>query len=374
MNDHLLARFWEPKTARILFTSLVFAVVLYFLHQVRGTLTLFLFAILFAYFTDPLIGRLSRPLRGRAYAIAAVYSLLLLSVGLALYLLGPMLANDARHLMQLLPTELNRMASGQLISQLGRSRGLDQARQEQLQDLFISHRGQILDYGEQFAQRLERPLSHLWWAILVPILSIFFLRDAPGIAAGIIRMGRDRHERLVLDGIVKDVNVMLGSYIRAQILLSALTAVVLTLVLVVLRIPYAFILGPLAGVCEFVPVVGPAIASVVIWGFAILIGYPHVLWVFLILGTWRIVQDYVTAPRIMGRSVEISPLAEIFAVLAGGEIGGVVGALVSVPVLALLRIVWKRLTNKRGIEASVSGSGSDSSPEPGTAPDAHQSG
>ncbi len=353
MEDHLLSRFWDAKTARILFTALVFAGVLYFLHETRATLTLFLFSILFAYFTDPLVSRLQRPLRGRPAAIAAVYSVLLGLIVLGLYLLGPLAANEARALVTSLPGELDRAASGQLISQLGHAHGLDPSRQVQLQDFFVAHRSQILSYGEDLAQRLEKPLSHLWWLILVPILSIFFLRDAPAIAAEIIKLGTDEHEEQVLRGIVKDVNVMLGSYIRAQIILSALTAVMLTVVLALMRVPYAFIFGPLAGICEFVPVVGPAIASAVIWGFAILAGYPHVLWLFLFLGTWRIIQDYVSAPRIMGHSLEISPLAEIFAVLAGGEIGGVVGALVSVPVLALLRILWQRLTSKRGVEASL---------------------
>ena len=223
----------------------------------------------------------------------------------------------------------------------------------QLQDFFVAHRAQILGYGEDLAQRLEKPLSRLWWLILVPILSVFFLRDAPAIAAGVIKLGNTHQEKEVLRGIVKDVNVMLGSYIRAQLILSALTAVVLTVVLSLMRVPYAFILGPMAGMCEFVPVVGPAVASAVIWGLAILMGYGHVFWLFIFLGTWRVIQDYVSAPRIMGQSLEISPLAEIFAVLAGGEIGGVVGALVSVPILALLRILWQRLTSKRGAEVAL---------------------
>ena len=353
MGDDLLTRFWDGRTARILFTALVFAVVLYFLHETRATLTLFLFAILFAYFTDPIVARLERPLRGRIAAITAVYTVLLAVIGLALYLLGPLLADEARALVTSLPAQLDRAASGQFLSTIGHAHGLDQARQMQLQDFFVSHRAQILSYGEDLAQRLEKPLSRLWWLILVPILSIFFLRDAPAIAAGIIRLGSNQHEKRVLHGIVKDVNVMLGSYIRAQLILSALTAVVLTVVLSLMRVPYAFILGPLAGVCEFVPVVGPAVASAVIWGFAILAGYPHVFWLFIFLGTWRIIQDYISAPKVMGHSLEISPLAEIFAVLAGGEMGGVVGALISVPILALLRILWQRVTSKRGVEAPL---------------------
>lgn len=353
MEDHMLSRFWDARTARILFTTLVFALVLYFLHQTRGTLTLFLFAILFAYFTDPLVARLQKPLRGRVAAIAAVYTLLIGVIAVAFYLLGPLLAAEARSLFSSLPSDVDHMASGQFITQIGSAHGLTHSRERQLQDFFLNHRAQILNYGEGFAQKLEKPLSRLWWLILVPILSIFFLRDAPAIAAGIIKLGSDQHEKQILRGIVKDINVMLGSYIRAQIILSALTAVVLTLVLALMRVPNAYILGPLAGLCEFVPVVGPAVASAVIWGYAILAGYHYIFWLFIVLGSWRIIQDYVSAPRIMGSSLEISPLAEIFAVLAGGEIGGVVGALVSVPVLALLRILWQRLTSKRGVEAPL---------------------
>ena len=137
---------------------------------------------------------------------------------------------------------------------------------------------------------------------------------------------------------------MLGSYIRAQLILALLTGVVLTGVLALMGLPDAFVLGPIAGLCEFIPVVGPAVASAIIFGFGILIGFPHLLLLFLFLGSWRIIQDYVSAPRIMGKSLEISPLAEIFGVLAGGEIGGVIGALVAVPILAILRILWRRLS------------------------------
>ena len=163
------------------------------------------------------------------------------------------------------------------------------------------------------------------------------------MAMTLVRQGGDRLKRRVIDNIIGDVNVMLGSYIRAQMILAGLTGVVLTLVIALMHVPFSFILGPLAGAFEFIPVVGPAVACALIFGIALVAGYNHLLWLFLFLGTWRIIQDYVNAPRIMGKSLEISPLTEIFAVLAGGEIGGVVGALISVPVLAILRILWVRL-------------------------------
>jgi len=146
---------------------------------------------------------------------------------------------------------------------------------------------------------------------------------------------------------------MLGSYIRAQLILASLTLAAYTAVLSLLHVRYAMILGPLAGIFEFIPVVGPAIAALIVFGIAVLTSYPHLIWVVVFLGIWRVVQDYVNAPRIMGKSLEISPLVQILAVLAGGEIAGVAGALVSVPAVATLRILWRRLTNEKGADAPI---------------------
>ncbi len=62
----------------------------------------------------------------------------------------------------------------------------------------------------------------------------------------------------------------------------------------------------------------------------------------LFLGAWRLIQDYFSSPRIMGNKLEMHPLAAIFAVLVGGEIAGVIGVYLSIPVMAALRILWKR--------------------------------
>ena len=163
------------------------------------------------------------------------------------------------------------------------------------------------------------------------------------MAGSVAGLASDPEDRTVVDGLFADINVMLGSYIRSQIILASLTLVAYTVVLAIMRVPYALILGPLAGFLEFIPVVGPAVAAVSVLVIAILAGYPHAGLLVLFLGAWRLIQDYVNAPRIMGKSLEIDPLVQIFAVLAGGEIGGIVGALISVPVVATLRILWRRM-------------------------------
>ncbi len=349
----MLSNFWDGKTARVLSTALVFAVVLYFLRAARETLTLFLFAILFAYFVAPLVGRLEKPLRGRGKAIAAVYLLIVgLLVGLG-FLIGPRIAQEARDLTTSLPGMANTLASGKYLSEVGSSHGWSAERQAQIRGFFMEHRGELLGYGKVLGAKLAEPAQHIWWLILIPILSLFFLKDGGSMAQGIVQIGQKPEQRAALQGIVGDVNVMLGSYIRAQLILASLTLVAYTVVLSLMRVPYAFVLGPLAGIFEFVPVVGPAIAAVLVFGVAGLTSYNHLLWLAIFLAIWRLLQDYVNSPRIMGESLEISPIVQIFAVLAGGELAGVVGALVSVPVVAILRILWRRMSSGRSVDAQL---------------------
>jgi predicted PurR-regulated permease PerM len=266
---------------------------------------------------------------------------------------GPKVAGEGTALATSLPSLLDKAGSGELVSQVGQKHGWSEARQSQIQNFIVAHKDDILSFGRAIGQKLAEPAQHVWWLILIPILGIFFLKDGQSIGEKLVAFGHDAEEKKTLRGIVGDVNVMLGSYIRAQLILASLTLVAYTAALSLLHVRYAMILGPLAGMFEFVPVVGPAIAALIVFVIAVLTSSPHLIWVVVFLAIWRMVQDYVNAPRIMGKSLEISPLVQILAVLAGGEIAGVAGALVSVPAVATLRILWRRLTNEKGADAPI---------------------
>jgi predicted PurR-regulated permease PerM len=71
--------------------------------------------------------------------------------------------------------------------------------------------------------------------------------------------------------------------------------------------------------------------------------------VLLFLLIWRGIQDYVTSPRVLGRTLELHPLAVLFGVLAGGEVAGVLGVFLSIPVLATVRILWRAWQHYRNL-------------------------
>jgi predicted PurR-regulated permease PerM len=189
--------------------------------------------------------------------------------------------------------------------------------------------------------------------LLIPLLAFFFLKDGAAIRDAIVSWITGGRNSLILDEILADVHVLLGHYIRALFILSAATFVVYTLFLAIIGGQYALLLGGVAAVLEFIPVVGPLSAAVVILlveGFA---GYEHLLWVILFLSCYRVFQDYVLTPYLMGSGIELHPLLVLFGVLAGQQIAGIPGMFFSVPVIAVLRVVYVRLQRSRAARSLV---------------------
>jgi predicted PurR-regulated permease PerM len=332
----------DARTARVLVTVLLFALGLGFLFVARATLIAFLFAIFFAYLMSPAVNRLETLLRGRARAIAVIYSLLLVLVVVFFVLVGPKVTREGAKMGQSLPTVLAQLKSGQLANQLGEEHGWNQRYTLLAQSFLVSHSEEIAQLAQRVGFRVADVAKEAWLFFVVPLLSIFFLKDGRSFSDFLISAIQSRPQREFLENVLNDLNQMLAHFIRAQLTLAALTLVMYSAVLGIMRVPYALVLGTLGGLLEFIPVVGPLAAALVIVSVALVMSYKHWLILIIFLGIWRLLQDYVSSPRIMGESMELHPLAAIFGVMAGGEVAGILGIYLSIPVMASLRIVLRR--------------------------------
>jgi predicted PurR-regulated permease PerM len=336
---------FHKPTAQVLATILLFVAVGALVWGARRALVAFLFAILFAYLLEPLvkfvqgtrIGAASRP-----RAILIVYLALLCVLGISFGAAGPKLVHEGHMLANSLPTLLDNVSTGQIARQIGTRRGWSGSSQERAAQFLASHKDAILKYAQDVGARTAALATNAIWLILIPILAVFFLRDGGEFAKSVIDSVDQRSEKQLLRGIFQDLHEMLAAYIRAQLLLAGISLVVYTLVMAIMRVPYAYVLGVLGGLMEFIPVVGPLVAAMLILGVAFLSNYSHLFLLIAFLGVWRLIQDYVNSPRIMGGRVELHPLAALFGILVGAEIGGVVGVYLSIPIIATLRILWRR--------------------------------
>jgi predicted PurR-regulated permease PerM len=333
----------DSRTARVLVTTLLFALGLGFLYVTRQTLIAFLFAVFFAYLVSPLVNTLERVLKGRGRAIAVIYAILLGLLVVFFVLVGPKVTREGARLGQSLPGLLTQLSSGQLAEQLGEQHGWNYRSTEIVRSFLATHSDEITEIAQRAGLRVADVAKQAWLFLIVPIIAVFFLKDGESFSEVVLALVQSRPQRELLQGVIHDLNQMLAHFIRAQLTLAALTLVTYSIFLGAMGVPYALVLGTIGGLLEFVPLVGPLTAAVIIIGVALLMSYPHWLALIVFLGVWRLIQDYVSSPRIMGKSMELHPLAAIFGVMAGGEIAGILGIYLSIPVMASLRIVFRRL-------------------------------
>lgn len=336
----------DRRAASYTWTAALILLLLWLLYLVRSTLFIFILALLFAYLLAPLVSLLDRFLPGnrtRTPALALAYIIFMGIVVFAGIQIGSRVVEEANSLSKTLP----QMTAGWLkpTSELGANSIRDQ--------VVAWVREQIVDRSNDLVSALPRAglkaltvASNLIFVVIIPILGFFFLKDGRLMRQHILDMITDLQRRAMLDDLLADVNLMLASYIRALTLLALAAFTAYAIFFSILGVPYAVLLAALAGMLEFIPMVGPLTAGAIIVVVALLSG-SNALAVLVFLLAYRLFQDYILSPHLMGQGVELHPLLVLFGVFAGAEIAGIPGTFLSVPVLALVRVVYIRIRKTR---------------------------
>lgn len=333
--------FPDRRTTNIFFTLVLCAIVCAILYAARYILLIFVFAILLAYLIDPIVRFLQRHslffknLRGPHVVETYLAFVLLLFAGHALL---PGLININSKIFRTLPVIAEDLSTGEIAQDIGDKYGWSEAQELHWKAFLVRHREQI----DSFVQSAERFTSNAFAVlIVVPILSIFFLADGGRIADSVIQVISTEGNRQAVREVADELNTMLRRYIRAKVILGGLSFVFYSAAMLLLRFPHAIGLGVLGGILEFIPVAGWMISATTILAVGILT-HCHWIWMAALLGIWRMVMDYFISPRVVGQNLEIHPLMVIFAVMVGGEIGGIVGIYLSIPLMVIVRVIWER--------------------------------
>ena len=333
---------FDRRTARILLTILVFAVVLAIVYVARAVIIIFIFSILFAYLIDPVVRFLQRHslffknLRGphvlEAY-LAFVFAIVALSHALA-----PNLQRNATRVLNAVPSLNQRVSSGEIADDLSDEFGWTDTQATRIKTFLQEHRSTIASSVEEIGRFASTVIAGI---LVIPILAIFFLSDGKNLAEQVIHLVSTKQNRGTLRSLADELHVALQHYIRAKVILGGLSLIYCSTAMLVLGFPNALALGLLAGILEFIPVAGWMAAAATIVG-AGAVAHAHWIWMLALLGIWRVLMDYWIAPRVMGRELEIHPLLAIFTFMVGGAIGGIIGIYLSVPLVATLRVIYRR--------------------------------
>jgi predicted PurR-regulated permease PerM len=317
--------------------SLAGIVMLWVLFLIRNVLLLLYVSVILAIGFSPAVRWIERQRVGvgrrrfpRWAAILLLYVGFLGSVAIILTIVIPPLVGQLTELGQQMPTYVD-----QLQNKLVRAR-------------LIDHRYT----WSQLLQKVESPalaftgilgavqsvLGAFAAVITVLILPYYLLLEASSLQGALLQVVSSDN-RASVARVTRDVTVKVGAWLNGQILLCALIGLTATVGLWIIGVPFPYVLGLIAGLGEFIPIVGPISAAVP----AVLMGWTVSLKTAIFVAIYFAVQQFVEnnflVPRIMERQVGVSAVTILIALLIGGELLGIVGAVLAVPTAAIVQVL-----------------------------------
>jgi predicted PurR-regulated permease PerM len=350
---------------RLILIVLGVAGVIWALYLLEGVILLLVLSIFFAYLIAPLVELVHRPIkiRGRrshrqhliprTLAIGIVYLVIFGGLGLAVYVLLPQVGEQLTGLGQQAPTYYKGISD--------RAQSLERIYQRIPPPARDSVKATVTETIHTVGEYVQNTavttatfaLGYAPWLVLIPILAFFLLKDADSFRRSALLMLPRGRMRWRGDELFQDVNSTLAAYIRAQLIACLLIGIICTVGFMLIGVPYALVLGILAGFLEFIPLAGPLVVFVLAIVFSSFHSPGQAFVVFIFLAILRVVHDYVTYPRIIGQGIHLHPLAVILAILCGAELAGVAGIFLAIPVIAIISVGYRHWMEHKGAEEGI---------------------
>ncbi|MFJ9783336.1 AI-2E family transporter [Amycolatopsis sp. NPDC101161] len=182
--------------------------------------------------------------------------------------------------------------------------------------------------------------------LVVVVLTIYFVADLPRIRATMYRLiPHSRRPRAILIG--DDIFSKVGGYVLGNLAVSVIAGVLTLVWLLIFGVPYAALLAIAVAVLDLIPVIGSVIGGVLVSLVALTVSLPVCLATVGFFVVYRLAEDYLLVPKIIGNVLKVPALVTVVAVLLGGALLGIIGALVAIPVAAAVLLLVKEVLYPR---------------------------
>jgi sporulation integral membrane protein YtvI len=331
------------KMVRSALLAAALLLVAYFLWRVRGGLYPFVIAFFLAYVLNPAVDWLEGKGLRRVWAIACLYVLLFACVFIAGSRLIPVLVRELESFGQELP--LMTAKSQELIDTLQwqyQHSTLPHSLRTSLDNGLVSLQQSVQAFAAAAVAGIIHILAHFIGLAISPILAFYLLHDWHGLGAAAVRAlpANWRHETVL---VVRDVDKVLAGVIRGQVTVAVIVGVLVSSGLYLLDVRYALIIGILAGALDVIPYFGAFIGATPAVTVALLTSPWLALKVALMFFVIHQLEGTIIGPKIVGENVGLHPLAVIFFLFVGEELGGLVGMLLGVPAAAVGKVLLSHL-------------------------------
>lgn len=314
-------------------TVLIAAACLWALLRLIPSLLLLFVSLVLAITLWPVVDRLERRGLSRSLSVGLVACGMIAVIALFVFLVLPPLATQTI----------------ELVTNLGAYRRNVQAHLNPDHPLLAKLMAEIFDLpsSPEVAQSIKRPLA--WGqvvlesslaAVLVLVLSLYLLLDGKRTYAWLLAYVPRRHRQKMAETIPAVSDVVMA-YVQGQLITSLLYGSFAFVVLSVLRVPSAMPLAVLAAICDVLPILGVFVSTIPAAFFALTVSPVAAAAVVVLYLLYHALENYVIVPRVYGRRLRLSPLVVLIALIVGGSLYGVLGAVLILPLFAAYPIIEK---------------------------------
>lgn len=314
-----------------------------FLFRVRAVLTPFLLALGLSYLMNPLVTYLEKRGAPRGVGTLVVYVGFTLFIALVGVYLFPRLFSQLEMLAEVIPEQAQQIQA-RLVAFYARFNrfNIPEPLKGAVDDGIRRTEAALADFVRRMVSAVPGLLPKMTMLILVPVLAFYFTMDFPEIKMWLLSWIPSRWRSEVV-GLLIEMDHALGSFIRGQLLVSAVVGVLIFAGLSIIGIDFALVIGLVAGLFNIIPYFGPVIGAIPAVIFAFLESPVLVVYVIILFVLVNQFESAVVGPNILGEQVGVHPVAVIFAILAGGHLFGVVGILLAVPTAAIIKVILRYL-------------------------------
>jgi predicted PurR-regulated permease PerM len=335
-----LARWWVTRVliAAAAVVAVIFALRLIFeaLSELSHVIVLVVFGVVIAFVLAPLVERLQRVVRRRGLAVALTALTALIVIAAAVVSLAVPLIRETRELADDVPRYAALLSSDEPLG-IGGIVISGEVRQR----IGAEIGARVGDWSQDAARAALRVGAGVIDFFFMFVLGVYLLASGPQVRRWVQGVLVPKKQRDDFRRIETEAGRLFGAYIRGQLLLGLIVGTVSGVAYFLLGVPYAVLLGVLAGIFELVPIVGPIVAGALAAGVALTQPFPLVVWVVLAAIGIQQLENNLLVPRISGGAVGLHPLAALLAVLVGVEVAGVIGALFAVPLTGLAWSIYR---------------------------------
>lgn len=333
----------SKKISRYVFLIGLPLLLIYLAYRVRRILIPFALAVLIAYLLNPLVNLLQKKKVPREIAILAVYLSVFGVIAGAVTIGVPIIMDELNSFGKAVPRLTSEVQGIIYDAQARYSRF---AIPEPIKDIFdqkIAHiEEQLISMISSLAQGVVGVFSHFFSLLIAPVFAFYLLADSGSMKRGLMEILPTRWRNDV-QALSIDINEIFSKYLRGHLTVCGIVGLLTGIGYAVIGLDYAFLLGIFAGFADLIPYFGPLVGAAP----ALLLGLLHskimALKVIIVVIIIQQLENSVISPKILGDSLGLSPLLVIVALMAGGELYGLWGLLLAVPVTAIMKCVLNYL-------------------------------